>query len=161
MTILLQEEFDDRSSAGINSLERIYQGKSVKGGPVFSANNIQAANSYCQQFSRKQNGAICIIVKDKFFLRIWSEVATDGAAISQETKSLEAETSVDSMPVQPNFVTFCRQLLANEIGPIAGTVCNKTLAKNPSLTRTEFVTILAKKIADPTQAQKFRQAALD
>ena len=161
MTILSPAEFQIKSKKGVNSLERIYKGKSLKGGPVFSSDNLEAANAYCRRFRQKENGAICIIVKDESFLRIWSEVVQTEADTSQDTNSKDTEISINSLPVQSEFINFCQKLLADEIGPIASTICKKTLAKNPNLTRIEFVTILAKKISDPALARKFKQAALE
>ncbi|MEL6928030.1 MAG: hypothetical protein AAFO95_05310, partial [Cyanobacteria bacterium J06600_6] len=102
----------------------------------------------------------CIIVRDRNFLKIWSEVSCLEANTSQDDDLGKEEIPINSLPVQPSFVRFCRQLLANEIGPIAELVCKKTLAKRPNLTRTEFVTILAKKISDPTLAERFKEDAL-
>ncbi|MGB5714181.1 MAG: hypothetical protein WBM44_25125 [Waterburya sp.] len=167
MTILSQEEFKQKSSPGANSLEKIYQGRSIKGGPVFSLGHLQTAELYCEKFSRKQAGSICIIVKEKSFLRIWSENfeispeislnATNDVSLSEN----ETEISPNSLPVQADFADFCQKTLANYIGPIAQMICKKTLANKPNLSRTEFVGILAKKISDPNQAQEFQQAVLD
>ena len=161
MTILSPAEFKIQSKKGINSLERIYKGKFLKEGPVFSFQNLDAANSYCRRFRRKQGGAECIIVKNESFLRIWSEVAQTDTESSKNFDSEDSEVLINSLPVESEFADFCQKLLADRIGPIAGMICKKTLAKKPNLTRTEFVTILAKKISDPTLSQKFKQAALE
>jgi len=162
MTILFQEEFQIQSREGTHSLERIYQDKSFEGGPVFSEKNLPAAELYCERYSRKQEGAMCIIVRENSFLRIWSEVRkTEPDTAADFESSEEEETPINSLPVQKEFVSFCRNLLAQQIGPIAAMICKKTLAKNPNLNRTEFVTILAKKISDPTKAAEFKRATLD
>ncbi|MEO1340486.1 MAG: hypothetical protein AAFV28_04915 [Cyanobacteria bacterium J06635_13] len=161
MTILFQKEFQIQSREGPNSLERIYQGKSFKGGPVFSEQNLPAAELYCERYGRKQAGAMCIIVREKSFLRIWSEVRQTEPDTVLDFESSEEETPINSLPVQKEFTSFCQNLLAQQIGPIAAMICKKTLAKNPNLNRTEFVTILAKKISDPTKAAEFKRATLD
>ena len=63
--------------------------------------------------------------------------------------------------VEAEFIKFCKKKLAMHIGPIAQMLCKKTLAKNPNLTRTEFVEILAKKIPDPNQALEFKTEMLE
>lgn len=168
MTILSQAEFNQRSSSGKHSLEKIYQGKCLEGGPVFSLGNLQAAELYCERFSHRQTGGTCIIVKETSFVRIWSEISQAEVLQAEENTnpkglSLEAKvaTSINSLPVTVEFTDFCQKLLAEYIGPIAKMICKKTLAKKSHLSRTEFVAILAKKISDPKQAQEFQQAALD
>ena len=163
MTILSQEEFKQQSSSGSNSSEKIYQGRAIEGGPVFSLRNLQATELYCERFSRKQAGAICIIVKENNFLRIWSEnfEIAPNAATNVSLSEDEPEISPNSLPVQAEFADFCQKTLANYIGPVAQMICKRTLAKKPHLNRAEFVTILAKKISDPDQAQEFQQAVLD
>jgi|GEM_PF-6634269 len=161
MTILSPAEFKFQSKKGVNSLERIYKGKSLEAGPVFSIDNLDAANLYCRRFSYKQDGAKCIIVKDESFLRIWSEAVQTEKESCQDSEIEDSGILINSLPVQSEFIDFCQKLLADEIGPIAGMICKKTLSKKPNLTRTEFVTILAKKISDPTLSQKFKQAALE
>ena len=166
MITLSQEEFNQQSSSGTNSLEKIYQGKTIEGGPVFSLGNLKAAESYCKRFARKKAGAICIIVQEKSFLRIWNEAVETGQNTTSNLTPLisderEVETSSNSVSVEAEFVNFCQKLLAEYIGPIASVVCKKTLGKKPNLSRTEFVEILAEKISDPNQAQEFKQAVLD
>lgn len=170
MTVLSIEEFNQQSSSGINSLEKIYQGKSIEGGPVFSLNNLQAATLYCERFSKKQNGAICIIVKEKGFFRIWSETHQDNYQALEKPKKSPANlplpektqsTSANSLPVEAEFIAVCQKLLAEYIGPVAPIICKKTLAKKPNLTRAQFVEILTQKISDPNQAREFKQAILE
>ncbi|MDJ0569175.1 MAG: hypothetical protein QNJ53_09005 [Pleurocapsa sp. MO_192.B19] len=157
MTVLSIEEFNQQSSSGINSLEKIYQGKSIEGGPVFSLTNLQAATLYCERFSKKQNGAMCIIVKEKGFFRIWSETHQDNYQALEKPKKSPA----NSLPVEAEFIAVCQKLLAEYIGPVAPIICKKTLAKKPNLTRAQFVEILTQKISDPNQAREFKQAILE
>lgn len=170
MAVLSIEEFKAQSSSGANSWEKIYQGNILVAGPLFSLPNLKAAVLYCQRFTRKTGGATCIIVRDKSFLRIWSEnlqnkqqtvksplKVTPKSSSSKQTKKLSA----NSLPIEAEFVNLCKKLLAEYIGPVAPILCKKTLAKNANSTREEFVEILAKKISDPQQATEFRQKALD
>ena len=163
MTILSQEEFKQQSSSGTNSLEKIYQGRSIEGGPVFSLKNLQAAELYCEKFSGKHAEAICIIVKENSFLRIWSEnfEISPNAVTNVLLPEDELEFSLNSLPVEAEFADLCEKTLAHYIGPVAQMICKKTLVKKPHLNRAEFVAILAKKIPDPDQAQEFKQAVLD
>lgn len=170
MTVLSIEEFNQQSSSGINSLEKIYQGKPIEGGPVFSLTNLSAATLYCERFSKQRDGAICIIVNEKSFLRIWSETYQDNhQALEEQQKSSDdlslpeetQSTSANSLPVEAEFIAVCQKLLAEYIGPVAPIICQKTLAKKPNLTRAKFVEILTKKISDPKQALEFQQAILE
>lgn len=163
MSLLSTEEFNQRSSSGANPLEKIYQGKAVEAGPVFSLDNLQAAELYCQRFSRKQTGAVCVIVQEQSFFKIWSEIIQNrqNAVSELASSSDKVKNSLNSLPVTDEFIDYCQKLLAEYIGPIAKMLCKKTLAKRPHLNRTEFVTTLAKKIADPNQAQEFKKSALE
>ena len=160
MNILFQKEFEHRSTEGQNSLERIYRGLTFRGGPVFAIEQLSAAKLYCERIYKKQNRAQCLIIREKSFLRIWTEVPPEKLDITDDLV-IDEETAIDSLPVEAEFANFCQKLLAEYIGPIASMICKKTLAKKPNLTRTEFVEILAKKISDPNLAQKFRQATLE
>ena len=101
MTVLSIEEFNQQSSSGINSLEKIYQGKSIEGGPVFSLTNLQAATLYCERFSKKQNGAMCIIVKEKGFFRIWSETHQDNYQALEEPNKSSADLPLPEKTQSP------------------------------------------------------------
>lgn len=159
MTVLSIEEFDAQCSVKINSLKKIHQGKTLIGGAVFPSTDIQAAKSYCEIFSQKQTEKICLIVKDKSFIRIWTEASTmEEAQTCNNLQPLNSqEVSSRSLQVEAKFVSDCEKLLAEYIGPISQMVCKKVLAKKPNLTRAEFVDLVAKKISDPQQAQDFKQ----
>ncbi len=58
------------------------------------------------------------------------------------------------------FIQRCRQELAEFIGPMAGIICDRTLAQNPNLSQTELVKILALKIPNAQQANAFMQRLL-
>ncbi len=157
MNVLSLEEFKEKSVAGVNSLEKIYQEKTIIAGPVFSLTNVKAAKQYCHKFTKEAGGAICIIVEEKSFFRIWSE------NLQYQQKSLKKQTkkvTANSLGIEAEFVAICQKLLAEYIGPVAPVVCKKTLAKKANLTREQFVEILAKKISDPQQAKEFQQAVL-
>ena len=162
MILLSAREFDQKSTSGMNSLERIFKNKVLTAGPIFSLTNPKAAQLYCKRFRKIKNGALCILVREENFFRIWSEdkEQTNNSKTNTITPK-EQETSPSSLPVEEEFIATCRQKLANEIGPIAQMICKKTLAKNPQLTRLEFVKILAKKISDPELAEKFKQELLE
>lgn len=163
MTVLSIEKFNEQSSSVAQSSERIYQGKNIVPGPIFSLANFKPAVMYCKGFSKKRNGAICIIVREKGFLRIWSETLASSQKTSSKNSSSEKvkEISVNCQPVEADFVKVCQTLLTEYIGPVAPIICKKTLAKNANLTREQFVEILAEKISDPQQSQEFQQAALN
>jgi hypothetical protein len=164
MTILFHAEFNQQSTQGSNPLERIYQGIPIERGPAFPIKNLTIAQAYCQRFSNQQLGKMCIIVREEKFLRVWSEVTTiespPASGIKFALAKSKKATTDDSLPVQAEFADFCQKLLAEQIGPIAGMICKKTLAKNPKSTRAEFVAILAQKISDPSLAQEFQLATL-
>lgn len=163
MTILSIEEFNARCSIADDSSHKIYQGKTIVGGPVFAPTDIDAAQTYCEIFSQKQTGETCLIVEDKNFLRIWIEERN-----VEELKELHSDSCLEieqisnrsSLPVEAKFINNCQELLAQYVGPIARVICRKTLAKKPDLTRTELVEILAKKISDPQQAEEFKRQLL-
>ena len=162
MTVLSLEEFNKRSHFGSNSHERIYQGKPLEQGPVFALSSLTAAQLYCTRFTQKA-GAVCIVVQERNFLKIWSETRSENAQPNSHRTLLNSkpENNFNSLPVTSEFVAFCQKLLAEQIGPIANVICKKTLAKKPDLNRVELVAILAKKIPDPHQAQKFQQLTLE
>jgi len=164
MIILFYAEFNQQSTQGTNPLERIYQGIPLERGPAFPIKNLTVAQAYCQRFSSQQLGRMCIIVREENFLRVWSEVtkieAPPASGIKFALAKKNKANAANSLPVQAEFADFCQKLLAEQIGPIAGMICKKALAKNPHLTRAEFVAILATKISDPTLVQEFKQATL-
>lgn len=170
MAVLSIEEFKAQSSTGENSWEKIYQGKILVAGPIFSLQNLKAAILYCRRFTRKTDGAICIIVRDKSFLRIWNENLQNNQKKGKSPKKVSSKSSrvknkkkvpANSSPVEADFIDFCQKLLTEYIGPVAPILCKKTLAKNPNLTPEEFVKILVKKISNSQQAKEFQQAAFN
>jgi len=70
----------------------------------------------------------------------------------------KSHQSDSQVPV--DFVNRCRYELAEIIGPMATIVCKQTLAKNPSLSNSEFVLALAQKIPNSQDAQQFKQHLL-
>ena len=164
MSVLSIEEFNAQCSVNDNSLKKTYRGKTLVGGPVFPLTDIKAAKSYCEIFGQKQTGEICLIVKDKSFIRIWTEVNTieePQESFSSLPSSTTKEASKHSTPIETEFVNNCQILLSEYVGPIAQIICKKALAKKPNSTRAEFIEILAKKISDPQQGQKFKQQLLE
>lgn len=156
MQILSIEEFNEQCNA-VNS-QKIYRGKILTGGPVFSLTNPQAAQSYCKIFNNQQAEKICLIVEDKNFFRIWTE-AEETSASGNDLSSSNQNVSKD-IQVDLEFTNKCQELLAQYIGPIAQIVCKKTLAKKPNSTRKEFVDLLAKQISNSQQAREFKQRIL-
>lgn len=154
MIVLSIKEFDKQSTPGQNSLERIYQNKSLTAGPAFSLINLNAAKLYCQRFNRINKEAFCIIVEDNSCYRVWSENFI-------ERKKHNKQKSVYSLPLKAEFIEVCKKKLAINIGPIANIICQKVLSKNPDLTRNEFVEILSQKISDRDLARKFKRELLD
>lgn len=160
MQILSIKEFNEQCNAKVNSPKKIYQGKTLVGGPVFPLTDTQAARSYCKIFSSQQAEKICLIVEDKNFLRIWTEAEIETVQTSDDSLSLENQKFSEGMAIEIEFANNCQELLAQYIGPIAQIVCKKTLAKKPNLTREEFVDILAKQISSSQQGQEFKQRIL-
>ena len=170
MTILSIEEFNQKSRAGDSACEKIYQDRTVVAGLAFSVAQVEAAEHYCQKYTREKDGAICIIVREKSFLRVWSEISSGQQEPLKKQQdvssslSLTEETSKSSdnlLVVEEEFIDVCQTILTEYIGPVAPVICKKTLAKKPQLTRTQFVEILAKRISDPQQAQEFQQTLLN
>ena len=159
MQILSIEEFDEQCDAKVNSQKKIYQGRTLIGGPVFPLTDVEAAQSYYKIFNSQQAEKICLIVKDKNFLRIWTE-AEETATASDGLLSSENRNVSNRVPVEIEFTNNCQELLAQYIGPVAQIICKKTLVKKPNLTRKEFVDILAKQISNPQQAEEFKQRTL-
>ena len=120
---------------------------------------IQGPQSYYKIFNSQQAEKICLIVKDKNFLRIWTE-AEETATASDGLLSSENRNVSNRVPVEIEFTNNCQELLAQYIGPVAQIICKKTLAKKPNLTRQEFVNILAKQISNSQQAEEFKQRTL-
>lgn len=83
------------------------------------------------------------------------------APINPVTKPLIASTSSKIQSrIDPSFINRCKQELAELIGPIASTICQRTLTKNPELSPTEFVETIAKRISNPKQASEFKKRLL-
>lgn len=163
MYVLSIKEFNEQCNAEINSSKKVYQGKTLVGGPVFPLTDVEAAQSYCSIFNTQQTEKTCLIVKDKHFLRIWTEADTlekQKGSDNDLISSGNQKVSERSLPVV-EFTNNCQELLAEYIGPIAKTVCQKTLAKKQNLTREQFVDILAKRISNSQQAQEFKQRILE
>jgi eukaryotic-like serine/threonine-protein kinase len=59
--------------------------------------------------------------------------------------------------VSSALVERCKQELAEFIGPIAGIVCQRTLAQNAQLSEDEFIEALVQQISSPKDAIAFRQ----
>ncbi|NES22711.1 MAG: serine/threonine protein kinase [Symploca sp. SIO3E6] len=73
---------------------------------------------------------------------------------------LSANSTVPVPQIEPDFIQHCQQELAEFIGPISTIVCQRTLAKNPAFSATEFVDALAKQIPNQQQAVEFQQRLL-
>ena len=63
-------------------------------------------------------------------------------------------------PITPEFIEYCRQQLAEFIGPMASIICKRAIAKNPQMTQAELSLTLAKTISNPEQAKDFQQRLL-
>lgn len=159
MQILSIKEFDEQCDAKVNSQTKIYRGKTLIGGPVFPLTDVEAAQSYYKIFSSQQIEKICLIVKDKNFLRIWTE-AEETDFSGDDLLSSENQNVFDRVPVEIEFTNNCQELLVQYIGPVGQIICKKTLAKKPNITRQEFVNILAKQISNSQQAEEFKQRTL-
>lgn len=57
-------------------------------------------------------------------------------------------------------IAYCRQQLAEIIGPIASLICDRTLTKNPNLRLMDFVNALAQQIPDPKKSLDFQKRIL-
>ncbi len=57
-------------------------------------------------------------------------------------------------------IAYCRQELAEIIGPIASLICDRTLTKNPHLRLMDFVNTLAQQIPDSQKALDFQKRIL-
>ncbi|GAB4540253.1 MAG: hypothetical protein Tsb0014_31320 [Pleurocapsa sp.] len=161
MLILSADEFEQKASSGNNSLEKVYQGNTISSGPTFSLNNRQIAVNYCKRITKKQQNAICILVEDTNFIRVWSGINPQPSPDLNSTL-LEPEVIEinDNYPVDAEFVDICKHLLAEYIGPVAQILCKKTIAKNPHLNRRQLVEILAAKIPKAKQVEEFKKILL-
>ena len=158
--LLSSQEFEEQSEPGKSSIEKVYQDKTLIPGPIFSLANTKAARLYCQRFSKKQNGATCIVIQDESFLRIWNEFYLNKLKPKRTNSSRPTKNSTKYLPVESEFVSNCQNKLSIILGPVAGVICKKALAKKPNLTREQFVIIIAKKISDPEKARQFQQELL-
>lgn len=57
-------------------------------------------------------------------------------------------------------IAYCRQELAEVIGPIASLICDRTLTQNPNLRLMDFVNALAQQIPDSQKALDFQKRIL-
>ncbi|ACK71102.1 serine/threonine protein kinase [Gloeothece citriformis PCC 7424] len=73
---------------------------------------------------------------------------------------VETTPAVTQAPLDANFASHCQQKLAEYIGPVASILCQRLLHKNPTISPTEFVQTLAKKIPNPKQAEEFQNNLL-
>ena len=71
-----------------------------------------------------------------------------------------SENQLDDLPCNESFLRQCERNLAEFIGPIASFLVQKTVKKNPHLSRAELVEILAAEIPNPQKAYSFQQHLL-
>jgi eukaryotic-like serine/threonine-protein kinase len=75
--------------------------------------------------------------------------------------ALETRSLIDTRSViDTRFINRCQRELTELIGPMAAIICQRTLAKNPSLSSVDFVCILARSIPDPQVAEDFQTRLL-
>lgn len=78
--------------------------------------------------------------------------------INPVTEPFVASTSSKILSkLDPNFLKRCEQELAELIGPIASIICQRTLTKNPEISSTELVEVIAKQIPSSKQASEFKK----
>lgn len=105
--------------------------------------NILIVERHCQRFTVKHPSLLCIIVDREEGYQVWIE------------KQKVREPKLHD-PLKPEFVAVAGQELAQYIGPIAATVCQKAIAGSPDLSRTKFIEIISAKILDLGQAREFK-----
>jgi eukaryotic-like serine/threonine-protein kinase len=71
--------------------------------------------------------------------------------------SVESATPAPLSQVSPALMEYCRQELAEFIGPIAPFICQRTLDQKPQVSAHEYIEALAQQISDTKNAQAFRQ----
>jgi serine/threonine protein kinase len=62
--------------------------------------------------------------------------------------------------IDTRFINRCQRELTELIGPMASIICQRTLAKDPTLSSVEFVRVLARTIPDPKVAEEFQTRLL-
>ena len=87
----------------------------------------------------------------------FSEPAFSSTSFSEPVLSFLSNSQI----ITPEFVTRCRQELAEFIGPIAIIVCNRTVEENPNMSKIELCMALAKTISNPKQAKDFQQRLIE
>ncbi len=80
---------------------------------------------------------------------------------SNSTSEPVLSSLFNSQMITPEFVSRCRQELAESIGPIATIVCDRTVKQNPNMSKIELCMALAKIISNPKQARDFQQRLIE
>lgn len=87
-----------------------------------------------------------------------SHICIPSDTLANSTTMPEISTKVQNRQLlSPEFITQCRQTLAQCIGPMASMIVEDTLADYPHLNPPAFVDRLAKEIPNGQKAQEFRQ----
>ncbi|MBE9065261.1 protein kinase [Leptolyngbya cf. ectocarpi LEGE 11479] len=86
-----------------------------------------------------------------------SHICIPSETLANSTTMPELSTEVQKRQLSPEFITQCRQILAQCIGPMASMIVEDTLADYPHLNPPAFVERLAKEIPNGPKAQEFRQ----
>lgn len=87
-----------------------------------------------------------------------SHICIPSETLANSKTMPEVSTEVQKRQLlSPEFITQCRQTLAQCIGPMASMIVEDTLADYPHLNPPAFVDRLAKEIPNSQKAQEFRQ----
>jgi hypothetical protein len=155
MFFLTEEELGIQNIPVHRSSKILFKNKFFTRGPDFAKNSREAAISFCHQKQTESN-VVCLLVEHQLYLTVWIEQKTK-TEISQDTKTSTKSPKDDLLDRDLDFVNRCQRELAEIIGPIATIVCQRTITKNPAITKIEFVKALAEQIPDRTQAKEFQQ----
>lgn len=82
------------------------------------------------------------------------------ATQSQQAKYPEARSPEAENVLTPESIEQCRQELIEFIGPMANIICNRTLASQSNLSHADFISLLAQKIPNERDRQRFKQRLL-
>ena len=165
MTIITLREFLLKATDSDTSDTKIYEGKILTKGPIFSLQNKSSAIQYIQN-EQKHSYGLCLLVESKHYFQVWQEIVDQESKKKNNDNKIKIETSttiettLDPLKDKftPEFLSVAKNLLSEYIGPIASIVCKKTLSKNPDLSFQELIDTLAKKIPSPEESQKFQNS---
>ncbi len=161
MDIVLKKKFDLETRNNGELEERFYQDKLLIPSVIFAIIHKKAACRYSKIFKYINPSVYLIIVKDEKYVQIWYEKKelahskkwTENPQAKDLPNEVENVTSKD-ISIDKEFIEVCQKLLMDYIGPFSKILIKKKAAKQPRLSRNDFVLSLISEIIDKPNSKE-------